>query len=183
MLVSWATCDAQIADRPLSAMGSSDSSTSSIVLYGTMPGLYDKANVGSSTSYVYDYTDLKQASYASPLLHHVLLQGGSLCACLVTRHGHERQHQPSNLLFASVAVCYAACTLLIVTTCTVQVHGAGLITTVCCLISSNPISCHLTWHFHTLIALTAVTGPQLGSYPCCYDKLCSSPLVQPPASG
>jgi hypothetical protein len=72
VLVSWATCDAQVTG---SAPSPPPVNSNSVVIYGPAPGRYTQAAVGVSTSYVYDYGELEQDSYASPLLHHVLLSG------------------------------------------------------------------------------------------------------------
>jgi hypothetical protein len=72
VLVSWATCDAQVTD---SAPPPPPVNQHAVVIYGPAPGRYTQAAVGVATSYVYDYGKLKQASYVSPLLHHVLLSG------------------------------------------------------------------------------------------------------------
>jgi hypothetical protein len=70
VLVSWATCDAQVTG---SAPPPPPVNSHTVVIYGIAPGRYTQAAVGVATSYVYDYGKLKQDSYASPLLHHVLL--------------------------------------------------------------------------------------------------------------
>jgi hypothetical protein len=72
LLVSWATCDAEVAD---SAPSPPTVNSNSVVIYGPAPRRHTQAVVGIATSYVYDYGKVKQASYASPLLHHVLLTG------------------------------------------------------------------------------------------------------------
>ncbi|WIA11592.1 hypothetical protein OEZ85_011697 [Tetradesmus obliquus] len=72
VLVSWATCDATVAD---SAPPPPTVNQNSVVLVGPAPRRHTQAVVGVATSYVHDYGKLSQASYASPLLHHVLLSG------------------------------------------------------------------------------------------------------------
>jgi hypothetical protein len=52
----------------------------SVVYYSTSSGKLDQKTEGVATSYAYDYTALKGKgiSYASPVLHHVLLKGKQL---------------------------------------------------------------------------------------------------------
>ena len=96
MLVSWSTCDAVVSrDVPplptpppaaaaaaapglVSGLQSTAGSQVPVVLYGTAPGNYSKQATGTTTSYVYNYTQAEDGaglSYASPLIHHVLLTG------------------------------------------------------------------------------------------------------------
>eukprot|EP00775_Hariotina_reticulata_P006213 gene6212-6449_t len=72
ILVSWASCDARVADK-VSAL--KVSTTNSKVSYGDQSNKYDKSATGSATSYTNDYSSLQggKQSYASPVLHHVLL--------------------------------------------------------------------------------------------------------------
>ncbi|WIA32552.1 hypothetical protein OEZ86_003360 [Tetradesmus obliquus] len=75
VLVSWASCDAVLGTtqppQPRPTAG-----VKSIVLYGTSPKKLRKTATGVATSYANDYSKSKrQGTYASPLLHHVLLTG------------------------------------------------------------------------------------------------------------
>lgn len=76
MLVSWATCDAQLGNtKPVSTSG-----IRSAVYYGKSNNQLDSTAEGAATSYAYDYSSLGYGtSYASPVLHHVLLKGERHC--------------------------------------------------------------------------------------------------------
>jgi hypothetical protein len=72
VLVSWASCDAQLGATSRVATGG----ITSRVFFGTAPHRLDRAADGAATSYFYDYSSLGYGtSYASPVLHHVLLTG------------------------------------------------------------------------------------------------------------
>lgn len=64
---------------------------SSIVRYGTSKDALHQTAEGMATSYVSDYSSVGGVSYASPLLHHVLLKGeGGMVAvrgCVLRRAG------------------------------------------------------------------------------------------------
>lgn len=70
VLVSWATCGAQL--RQTTQLTTSN--ITSVVFYGSSSSNLDQRAEGVATSYAYDYKD-KGISYASPVLHHVLLKG------------------------------------------------------------------------------------------------------------
>ena len=70
LLASWASCDAVLGSaRPVAT-----SNAVNVVWYGTNPHSLDRKAEGVATSYAVDYTGVG-ASYASPVLHHVLLKG------------------------------------------------------------------------------------------------------------
>lgn len=72
--MSWATCDAVLGTKPLKPLPTAGVKSS--VLYGTSSKQLTKTATGVTTSYAYDYSNSrKPGTYASPLLHHVLLQG------------------------------------------------------------------------------------------------------------
>jgi hypothetical protein len=73
VLVSWATCDA--ANGLQVSAARSTTGASSTVRLGTAPGSLGRAATGAATSYLQDYRALDHPSYASPVLHHVLLSG------------------------------------------------------------------------------------------------------------
>lgn len=76
VLVSWASCDAQLKQTQSVAADR----IRSVVHYGTSKdGLHHTAE-GVATSYVNEYA-AAGTSYASPLLHHVLLKGGLVGWC------------------------------------------------------------------------------------------------------
>jgi hypothetical protein len=85
VLVSWATCDAQLGTtQPLQPRPTAG--VKSTVLYGTDSKKLSRTATGVATSYAYDYSKSKRpGTYASPLLHHVLLTGvlGRCCDCYV----------------------------------------------------------------------------------------------------
>lgn len=71
VLVSWATCDAVVGD---SVAAIPTGKAVSIVIYGTASNRLGNTATAAPTSYVYDYRKVDKPSYASPLLHHVLLK-------------------------------------------------------------------------------------------------------------
>jgi hypothetical protein len=75
VLISWATCDAQLGTtQPLQPLPTAG--VKSTVLYGTDSRKLSRTATGVATSYAYDYSRSKRpGTYASPLLHHVLLKG------------------------------------------------------------------------------------------------------------
>jgi hypothetical protein len=80
VLVSWATCDALLGTTR-SLQPRSTAGVKSIVLYGTHSKKLSKTATGVATSYAYDYSKGKRpGTYASPLLHHVLLKGENMTA-------------------------------------------------------------------------------------------------------
>jgi hypothetical protein len=69
VLVSWATCDAVIGQTtPVPT-----NNIRSVVYYGKKSDKLHKRAQGHATSYAYDYSGTVGTSYASPVLHHVLL--------------------------------------------------------------------------------------------------------------
>lgn len=113
MLVSWASCDAKLRQTtPLPT-----SNVTSVVFYGTNSSNLDQRAQGVATSYAYDYKDTGAISYASPVLHHVLLKGKHTyllgCAQLM-RHspslvlGHAMAHntvRPGSMWHQSIYGC------------------------------------------------------------------------------
>lgn len=86
VLISWSTCDA-VVSREVPRLATNASAAASagppVVLYGTAHGNYSREAIGVTTSYVYDYSEADDGaglSYASPLIHHVLLTG-ELASC------------------------------------------------------------------------------------------------------
>lgn len=77
VLVSWDTCDAVVGN---SAAARSAAGVKSVVEYGTSSKHLHHTATSSPTSYVYDYQKAGKPSYASPLLHHVLLKGDTRCS-------------------------------------------------------------------------------------------------------
>lgn len=75
--MSWASCDAAVEQQPGAAAPAraATAGVSSIVQYGTSKDSLHQTAEGVATSYVSDYSSVGGVSYASPLLHHVLLKG------------------------------------------------------------------------------------------------------------
>ena len=72
VLVSWATCDAVVGNA---VAARSTAGATSNVKYGTTSSQLHQTATSVPTSYVYDYRAVEMPSYASPLLHHVILPG------------------------------------------------------------------------------------------------------------
>jgi hypothetical protein len=109
VLVSWASCDAQL--KQLQSVATD--SIRSVVHYGTSKDSLHHTAEGVATSYVNEYTG-NGTSYASPVLHHVLLKGALVClgvgAIIWLRPPHFRpQWQAASAAVVAVAVgCGAA---------------------------------------------------------------------------
>jgi hypothetical protein len=76
VLVSWASCDAQLKQSQSVATDR----IRSVVHYGTSKDALHHTAEGVATSYVNEYA-AAGTSYASPLLHHVLLKGARVVWC------------------------------------------------------------------------------------------------------
>jgi hypothetical protein len=81
VLVSWASCDAQLGDSAPQPVPTD--SIRSVVYYGSTKDHLKHTAEGVATSYANDYSSTGGVSYTSPVLHHVLLKGGQL----LTRRG------------------------------------------------------------------------------------------------
>lgn len=98
VLVSWASCDAAVEQQPgaPAPARASTAGVSSIVQYGTSRDALQQTAEGVATSYVSDYSSVGGVSYASPLLHHVLLkgEGGRVAVCWGVLDGLQHLPQP-----------------------------------------------------------------------------------------
>jgi hypothetical protein len=125
--VSWATCDAilqsstmsgdctgpakaGIVTRPLSTAG-----LVSRVYWGVDRGNATQLSnlaEGNATSYMYNYMSYSGINYASPVLHHVLIQGVRLVKCNCDRdvslHVNPRIPEKNGAHSVAASYCCAA---------------------------------------------------------------------------